>query len=89
MQSTSKLIRATLHVGLVCQTITSKPVELGKEAELTRDDVSCKLIYTANGKVWSRLDGDVGRPSELLFQDWMVSVSIHNYFALFLIEELL
>jgi len=37
-------------VGLVCQTIANKPVEPGKESELTRDDVSCKLIYTANGK---------------------------------------
>lgn len=27
----------------------SKPVEPGKEAELTREDVACKLIYAANG----------------------------------------
>ena len=49
-QSTSKLIRATLHIGMVCQTIANKPVEPGKEAELTRDDISCKIIYAANGE---------------------------------------
>lgn len=43
------MIRATLNVGLVCQTISNRPVETGKEAELTRDDVSCKVIYAANG----------------------------------------
>ena len=49
MQSTSKLIRATLYVGLVCQTIVTRQVAPGKEAELTRDDISCKLVYAANG----------------------------------------
>lgn len=48
-QVTSKMIRATLNVGMVCQTITNKPVEPGKEYELSRDDVSCKIIYAANG----------------------------------------
>lgn len=49
LQASSKLIRATLHVGMVCQTITKTPVEPGKESELTRDDVSCRIIYAANG----------------------------------------
>ena len=49
-QSTSKLIRATLHIGMVCQTIANKPVQPGKEAELTRDNISCRIIYAANGE---------------------------------------
>lgn len=44
----SKLIRATLQVGMVCQTLTEEPVEEGKEGELTRDNVSCKMMYAAN-----------------------------------------
>ena len=51
----SKLIRATLQVGMVCQTLTEEPVEEGKEGELTRDNVSCKMMYAANGEctyVW-------------------------------------
>lgn len=43
------MIRATLNVGLVCQTISSKPIEVGKESEVIRDDVACKMIYAANG----------------------------------------
>ncbi|XP_064390808.1 ceramide transfer protein-like [Halichondria panicea] len=43
--ATSKLIRATLHAGLVCQTIANRKVEPGKERELTRDDITCKIHY--------------------------------------------
>ena len=46
----SKLIRITLHVGMVCQTITDTPVEVGQEADLRRDNVSCRIIYAANGE---------------------------------------
>ena len=49
VQVTSKLIRATIHIGLVCQTIAVRPVERGKESELTRDDIQCRLSYAANG----------------------------------------
>ena len=48
---TSKLIRATLHVGLVCQTIVKKPFEQGKESELERNDIQCRISYAANGKL--------------------------------------
>ena len=48
-QVTSKMIRATLNVGMVCQTIPNKAIEPGKEYELSRDDVSCKIMYAANG----------------------------------------
>ena len=44
------MIRATLNVGLVCQTIVNRQVEPGKESSITRDDVSCKIMYAANGK---------------------------------------
>ena len=44
------MIRATLNVGFVCQTTMNKPVDPGKESTITRDDVSCRLIYAANGK---------------------------------------
>lgn len=50
LQSTSKLIRATLYVGLVCQTVSSHPAAPGKEAELSREEISCKLVYAANGE---------------------------------------
>ena len=50
VQPNSKLIRAILHIGMVCQTITSRPVEPGKEAELTRDEIQCKIMYAANGE---------------------------------------
>ena len=30
--------------------MVTRPVEPGKESELTRDDISCKLIYAANGR---------------------------------------
>ena len=50
LQSNNKLIRATFQIGIVCQTIAKQPVERGKEAELTRDDISCKIIYATNGK---------------------------------------
>jgi collagen type IV alpha-3-binding protein len=45
---TTKHIRTTIHIGMVCQTLTTKPVEPGKESTLTRDDISCKIIYAAN-----------------------------------------
>lgn len=45
---TNKRIRATLHIGMVCQTIASKPVERGMEKELTRDDIQCRICYAAN-----------------------------------------
>jgi len=35
---------------MVCQTIASRPVEPGKEAELTRDEIQCKIMYAANGE---------------------------------------
>ena len=47
----SKLIRATFQIGLVCQSVANKPVERGKEAELTRDDISCKILYATNGNL--------------------------------------
>lgn len=50
VQPNSKLIRAILHIGMVCQTIASRPVEPGKEAELTRDEIQCKIMYAANGE---------------------------------------
>ena len=34
---------------MVCQTIANRPIEKGQESELTRDDVSCQIIYAANG----------------------------------------
>lgn len=46
--NTSKLIRATLYAGLVCQTMANRPIVQGKESDLTRDDISCKMIYAAN-----------------------------------------
>ena len=46
----SKLIRCTLQAGLVCQTIANRPVESGTESSLTRNDISCKMIYAINGK---------------------------------------
>lgn len=45
---TSKLIRVHLEVAFVCQTLVHKPVEPGKESELTRDDVSTRIIYSAD-----------------------------------------
>lgn len=44
----NKLIRATFQIGLVCQTVANKPVERGTEAQLTRDDICCKILYAAN-----------------------------------------
>ena len=35
---------------MVCQTIANRPIEKGQESQLTRDDVSCRIIYAANGK---------------------------------------
>ena len=35
---------------MVCQTIASRPVEPGKESELSRDEIQCKIIYAANGE---------------------------------------
>ena len=48
-QISSKLIRATFQLGLVCQTIAKTPVERGKEAQLTRDDINCRMVYATNG----------------------------------------
>ena len=50
VQVTTKTIRATLNIGMVCQTIAHRPVDAGKESELSRDDISCRIIYAANGK---------------------------------------
>lgn len=36
---------------MVCQTITNHPIEKGQESQLTRDDVSCRIIYAANGEL--------------------------------------
>eukprot|EP00731_Ephydatia_muelleri_P016776 Em0009g1200a len=44
----SKLIRAMLQIGMVCQTIADRPVEPGKEIELRRDEISCQMVYAAN-----------------------------------------
>ena len=49
-QVTSKLIRALFTVTLVCQTMANKHVNKGEESTLTRDDISCLMIYAANGK---------------------------------------
>ena len=46
----SKLIRISLHVGMVCQTVTETPVEVGQEVELERNNISCRIIYAANGE---------------------------------------
>lgn len=35
---------------MVCQTIANRPIEKGEESQLTRDDVSCRIIYAANGE---------------------------------------
>ena len=45
----NKLIRATFQCGLVCQTISKEPVPAGKEAEASRRDISCKIVYATNG----------------------------------------
>ncbi len=50
LQITSKLVRSTLQVGFVCQTVAKRPVTPGEESQLTREDVNCHIIYTANGK---------------------------------------
>ena len=39
---------------MVCQTITNRPIEKGQESQLTRDDVSCRIIYAANGELKMR-----------------------------------
>jgi collagen type IV alpha-3-binding protein len=44
----SKLIRATFQCGLVCQTVANQPVEAGMEAQLRREDISCKMLYATN-----------------------------------------
>ena len=49
-QASSKLIRATIHAGLVCQTIASVKVVPGRESELTRKDITCKIHYAVNGE---------------------------------------
>ena len=54
-QITSKLIRAMFTVALVCQTVTNKPISKGEEPSLTRDDISCIMIYAANGKSREKL----------------------------------
>ena len=48
---TSKLIRATLHAGMVCQTLVEQPVEKGRESNLKRNEVTCKMTYAVNGKM--------------------------------------
>jgi collagen type IV alpha-3-binding protein len=36
--------------------VVTRPVTPGKEAELARDDISCRLVYAANGKPYAVLD---------------------------------
>jgi collagen type IV alpha-3-binding protein len=43
----SKAVRITLNIAMLCQTIINPPKD-GKE--ITRDDITCKMEYTANGK---------------------------------------
>ena len=62
------MIRATLHVGMVCQTIANSPVEEGKEKDLTREDVSCRIMYAANGRE----------------QQWSVCPGVSPFLSLFL-----
>ncbi len=52
VQDTGGLIRATLYVGLICQTIVTRQVSPDKESDLTRDDIACKLVYAANGMAY-------------------------------------
>lgn len=47
----NKFVRASIVVGLYCQTFIEPRAEGEK---LTRDHVTCKITYTANGM---RVDG--------------------------------
>lgn len=35
---------------MACQTIANSPITEGMESSLTRNDISCLMTYTANGK---------------------------------------
>ena len=41
----NKYVRVTMNVAMVCQTIIEPPVE----GEITRDNIKCKISYTAEG----------------------------------------
>ena len=42
-----KYVRITMNVAMICQTIIEPPANGG---DITRDNITCKIIYTADGK---------------------------------------
>ena len=44
----SKYIRMRINISLTCQTFSNKPVSEDQMRALTRDDINCQMIYTAD-----------------------------------------
>ena len=42
-----KYVRITMNVAMICQTIIEPPANGG---DITRDNITCKIIYTADGR---------------------------------------
>ena len=42
---TNKYVRVTMNVAMVCQTIIEPP----EDGVITRDNIKCKISYTAEG----------------------------------------
>ena len=45
LQIGSKMVRLRLNVAMICQTIVNPP----ENAQLTRENITCKIQYSANG----------------------------------------
>ena len=43
----NKFVRVIMNIAMVCQTIIEPPVD----GKITRDNIKCKITYTAEGKI--------------------------------------
>lgn len=53
-QLTNRCVRAKLNVAMICQTLVSPPEG---DKEISRDNISCRVSYVANGKCLLRASG--------------------------------
>lgn len=43
----NKYVRVKMNVAMICETIINPPAD----GEISRDDIKCKISYTAEGKL--------------------------------------
>lgn len=50
LQPTNRCVRAKINIAMICQTLVSPPEG---DREISRDNLTCKITYVANGELTS------------------------------------